>query len=445
MDELIHELQSPKRIGLSWDAILFLLLSAALFWSSEAGVMIHASGENDVSLVVSLTQIFTFDPLPAVLLIVLVVYIGADFWSAGQVQFGLKVAAVWFVILLYVFFPTVVAIIYRHNTVPYLYIHDGAIQVEEAVKFLLAGKNPYTESYVPTPMAQWPFHEPGVLTNPGLFHLIYLPFLLIASVPFYIGSLAWLGWFDQRFLYLGMLGLSAIMVPRVGANPRDKLAALMVLALNPLFVPFFIEGRNDIVVSFWLIVVILLVQRQRLVWAGIALALAAATKQTSWFLIPFFAMYITGTGKASDLVHRARVLLPAALVLAAILVPFLVWSPGAFLDDVINYQSGIASGAALYPIKSLGLGSLALGSQWIHRNTDVFPFWWFQVAFGGAGTIVMLYYQWRHNTLAQMLLNYAILLFIFSFFSRTFNDNHLGFALTWLILPSFVSDVSREK
>jgi hypothetical protein len=52
--------------------------------------------------------------------------------------------------------------------------------------------------------------------------------------------------------------------------------------------------------------------------------------------------------------------------------------------------------------------------------------------------MVLLIRQWRYNTIAQMMLNYALWFLVFAFFSRTFNDNHLGFALTCLALSAFL-------
>ncbi len=138
-------------------------------------------------------------------------------------------------------------------------------------------------------------------------------------------------------------------------------------------------------------------------------------------------------------------LVPGAVLLTATLLPFFLWNPAAFVEDTVNYQSGISSNTPTYPIKSLGLGDLALGLGWIKSSTDTFPFSIFQIVLGGLTLILLLWLQWRHNTIGQMALNYAILFFVFAFFSRTFNDNHLGFALTCFILPSFLADANPSS
>lgn len=132
--------------------------------------------------------------------------------------------------------------------------------------------------------------------------------------------------------------------------------------------------------------------------------------------------------------------MPGAVIFAVTVLPFALWNFRAFYEDVINYESGVSASETLFPIKSLGLGSLALALHWVNNTTDAFPFAWFQIIFGGIVLVFLLRQQWKTNSLTQMLMNFAFLLLTISFFSRTFNDNHLGFVLTWLLLPSLLYD-----
>ncbi len=111
---------------------------------------------------------------------------------------------VWCAIAAIAIAPTVLGIYLRHVTGPYEYAHDGMIQTEEAIRFVLAGKNPYAENYGNTPMALWHFQEPNLSVNPALYHLPYLPFLIICSTLFYIAAQATMGWFDERMIFLTM-------------------------------------------------------------------------------------------------------------------------------------------------------------------------------------------------------------------------------------------------
>ena len=64
------------------------------------------------------------------------------------------------VILTAVVLPTAKLILLRNANGPASYTHDGGvIQTEATIRFLLEGKNPYTEDYVDTPMAEWGFSQ----------------------------------------------------------------------------------------------------------------------------------------------------------------------------------------------------------------------------------------------------------------------------------------------
>lgn len=438
---------TPKR--LSFDAILFIMLWSAQFWSAELSGQFLPSRQINTALVLSLTRVLGFDPFASVLVLTLMAYVVADLWMIGSRQYTIKLSSVWICVVGFVVVPAMAAIAYRHNDTPALYIHDGAIQIEEAIKFILGGKNPYVEDFAGTPLAQWPFYDPTVSANPALDHLIYLPWMMLSSIPFYLVSQSIFGWYDQRFVYLLMLIVLLPLALSAAREARDRLCAFMILGLNPLFVPYFIEGRNDIVILFWLFGAIVLLQKNHLSWASILFAFAAASKQTAWFLAPFLLWYVMQPGKSSphgrDWFARARVLIPAAVIFAAIMLPFVIWNVGAFMEDTITYQTGGAVSNTSYPIKSLGLGGLLLGFGIVPKSTEAFPFSLLQIAFGGTMLVILLFWQRRNNTLTQMLTNYAILLFVFSFFSRVFNDNHLGHALSWFLLPPFLRDAAPAK
>ena len=77
--------------------------------------------------------------------------------------------------------PSIIAISWRAQTSPHLFVHDGLIQSEAATDFVLAAKNPYVENYINTPMALWPFQEGELITQGSLLLL----FLIITCHVFY--------------------------------------------------------------------------------------------------------------------------------------------------------------------------------------------------------------------------------------------------------------------
>lgn len=429
---------------LSQDGLLFLVIWAALLGTALQSILIVPSEKNSSSLVLAPLHVLVADPMPALWLGLLALYIAADVWARGRFQAWGKNIALWGTIFAFVILPTLGTMILRQNSAAHLYIHDGAIQVEQAARFFSSGQNPYQADYSATPMAQWPFYESGLAVNPALWHLPYLPWLWLSTLPFEVFFRNILGWYDVRLVYLLLLIGSLILILQSSLFSSNRFSAAMMLALSPLFVPFFIEGRNDIVVSFWLVAALVLLDAKRLVWAGLAVAAAVASKQTAWFIVPFFLSYIWSRGENKSFWARVKPLVPGCLLVVLLIAPFVLWDVQAFWDDVIAFQSGAGAGITNYPIKSLGFGSLVLGFGLVERNTDVFPFTWFQLLLGLPLFFGLLWIQQRRQQLSSLVLNYALLLTFALFFSRTFNDNHLGFAITWLSF-GFLSSPARSN
>ncbi len=349
---------------------------------------------------------------------------------AGTVKFGI----VWLLVAVFVIVPTLSSVILRQLNAPYLYIHDGAIQTEEAIKFVLSGKNPYVEDYLNTPMAQWPYWKPDPMMNPALYHLPYLPFLVVFSAPFYLLAHGTIGWFDERLIYLPMYVLTLILLSRLATKPENRLALLLMVGLCPLLVPFVLEGRNDIFVLFWLVLCLVLLQHRHWALAAIALAFACASKQTAWFVVPFYALYTFWRTSILHAQTRSRYLPMAlfAIVFAVIVLPFWLWNPAAFVDDIFSFNAGTTEHA--YPIMTLGFGSIAQALGWITDNTSTYPFSLFQLAFGLPAMVLLLRHQFTHNTVGNLLLCGGLLTLVVAFFSRVFNDNHLGYILLLLVI-----------
>jgi hypothetical protein len=396
-----------KRSALSTDALLFLALAGVQLWVTLSGLSLLAS------LVVS----------------VIGCYVAIDIFVAPSRSFILKLCLIWLLIAVIVIAPTVGWIYLRYTTVPHKFVHDGQIQIEEAIKFLLAAKNPYAEDYLNTPMAQWIFREGDLTHNPGLYHFVYLPFLFVFSIPFYLSAQVTLGWFDQRMIYLPMFVMTLLFLSRMARARERQLALLILVGLNPLFSSFVVEGRNDIFVLFWLALSVLLIPQQRLL-SVVALAFACASKSTAWFILPFYAVYFFRLEGSDPLRGRTR-LLPIVVfvvLVAVIVLPFVFWDSNAFLDDVWHYTAGSTQFA--YPIKSWGFGGIALTLGWIGDPLDVFPFGVLQLIFGLPVLFLLIRYQLAQNTTGRMWLCYGLFTFVIAFFSRVFNDNHLGYILT---------------
>jgi len=112
-----------------------------------------------------------------------------DRFTEVTVQWA-KLALVWLIVVSTVVAQSVLLILLRQATGPASYTHDGGvIQTEEALKYVLAGKNPYIEDYVNTPMAEWAWttRRPFITIpiSPGLF--LSLPLFISSARPCWVG------------------------------------------------------------------------------------------------------------------------------------------------------------------------------------------------------------------------------------------------------------------
>jgi len=355
----------------------------------------------------------------------------------GRMRRALDFAFVTLVVFLIVLAPTLLDIARRHQTAPDRFIHDGAIQTEEAAKFLLAGKNPYAENYAATPMAQSDFSIFEVTVNPALEHNPYLPLTFILPIPFYVLAQFTLGWFDLRFVHLVLFLALWLLLPQLTRHDEKKLGLLIAFGLNPLFVPFFVEGRNDIVVLFWLAIAVWALQRNRVSLSALAFGLALTVKQTAWLVLPFYLLFLwLGPLERKWTTQTWRALVALLLPIGILILPFAFWDWRAFIDDAALFQS------TQYPIWGYGISEWLVALGALSSRTAEFPFGVMQVAIGLPLLVVLSRAQMRNHSIKAMLWAASGWSFAMAFFSRAFLDNHIGFIVSLAILAYFVSDSS---
>lgn len=313
------------------------------------------------------------------------------------------------------------AIVERHITHPIYKIHDMPLQQEIAMRFLLDGKNPYVENYFGTFLEQWNYSESE--KNPALYHFVLLPFYLLFAYPFYFLSNLTFGYFDGRmpliFLFLLMLILARALV-----KENDKrLLFLILLAFNPAIIGYTIEGRSDIFMFAFLFVSFYLLAKDRLFLAGIPMGLAFAVKQSAWPILPFYIAYLFL--KTKDIKNTVRNFLPFIITFFAIISPFLLWDYRSFLDSTIFYLSGSAPNS--YPISGYGFGKLLNQLGVIKDIHQYFPFHIVQLLIGLPLFLLLLKYLKKNLSVSRLILVYGIFLIVFWYFSRYFNNSHLGY------------------
>lgn len=343
------------------------------------------------------------------------------------------------------FLPTLKLVLLRQQSGPASYTHDGGvIQTEATIDYLLQGRNPYSEDYTQTPMAEWGFDE----YRTALYHYPYLPWTFIFSAPFYLLGQA-IGFYDQRLVYLLLLAIALALAPRLVRGEQAKLAAVMLLGLNPLMGLDVIFGQNDSFVLAWMIFSLVAwtewCKRGENRWrlASVLLfGLACASKPTAWFFAPFFGLLILAdrpelTGKGWLGIVRAvpsilgRVW-PALLVFGLLVGPYLVWDAGAFYDDVWRWSSG--QGETGYQIWGWGASNFVLALGLVADRFGQWPFWLLEVLLALPLLLWFVRRQQQHNRPGLALWHYAVLLAFFFYGSRFLNENYLGYLLAFFAL-----------
>lgn len=342
----------------------------------------------------------------------------------------------WIVIILTIGSVLVSSILVRNQTSPEFGVHDIILQLESAIRFFLGGVNPYATDYFGTPLEHWHYSDTRI--NPALYHFVMPPWYLLFSIPFYALSISFFGFFDGRlpliFCFFGTLFVLSRWV-----EEKYKPLALILFAFNPATIDYFIEGRSDFFMHFFLILSLWLLYKKHVLWSAVILAFAFAVKQSVW---PFFPLYWFFMYRANKK-HVLPAFVLFSLVFTLIVGPFLLWDAKAFFDSTVNYLSGI--GNQSYPISGYGFGMLLLQAGIINNVDSYFPFTFFQIA----ASLPVLYGAIRSINHARSVKNllfwFGMLLFVFWYFSRYFNNSHIGYISALFMTSYFIPDEHHEK
>ncbi|MCC7355212.1 MAG: DUF2029 domain-containing protein [Anaerolineae bacterium] len=357
---------------------------------------------------------------------------------SAAARYRVKLALVWAIILALVVAPSLKLVLLRRVGGPASYTHDGGvIQTEETIKLFLAGKNPYYEDYVNTPLAEW-----GLDLRSAVYHYPYLPWTFVFSTPFQVLSNALIGWYDQRFVYLLLFVLMLALAPGLARGPTARLGLVMTLGLNPIMGSDVIFGQNDSFVVFWIILALWLLERHHPRASALAFGLACASKPTAWFLAPFYALLLLRGEPLRRISAWWRCGWPALAAWATLILPYAIWNLDALLDDVWRWSAGTA--AVPYQIRGWGFSNLVLAWGWVQSRLDYWPFWLPQVLVCLPLLVFLLRQQRRNNTLATASWAYALLLFAFFYLSRFLNENYLGYLLAFLAMGYFAGETGDE-
>ena len=195
----------------------------------------------------------------------------------------------------------------------------------EATSALLDGKNPYslvyTDVYAPAGWEGYGYQ----------MRFIYLPGMLLEyALPSALG--VDFRWANLAGMAGGFLLFAWLIANRGGATRLDR----QVVTAGAMSLIFWLHGGQAFSLEQgWAEPILLLCVCVALWWwhrsawiAGIALVLALSAKQTAWFCMPFLSVLAA---------RERRWRMPAAVAVGvgAIVLPFFLWSPGAFIDNVV--------------------------------------------------------------------------------------------------------------
>lgn len=379
----------------------------------------------------------------------LLLFICTDLFSISRDSFHvLKDVVLWTLMLTVIGNAFWAAMVVRHQTAPAYDIHDIIIQQEAAIRYFLDGKNPYAETYFGTPLEQW--HYSDTETNPALYHFVMQPLYLLFSLPFYYASFRTVGFFDGRmpllFLFFSLLVSAwAVVKDRV-----DRRVFLILLAFNPAMLPYTLEGRSDVFMYAFLVIGWLLLYKHWYMLAGIPLACAFAVKQSVWPMFPLYVMYLFFT-KLSEKDRHETVLHAVffvgtnlflfGLTYAGIVVPFLLWDAKAFIDSTVLYLTG--SVPTSYPISGYGAGMVLYKLGLISDLSAYYPFGIWQAIIGLPLLVGLSVYIKKQPGVKRLIISYGIFLMVYWYFSRYFNNSHVGY-LSMVFLTAYFWPDDRE-
>jgi uncharacterized membrane protein len=167
---------------------------------------------------------------------------------------------------------------------------------------------------------------------------------------------------------------------------------------------------------------------------GLLLGAAIATKQHALLAVPLIVVWAGIRGADARTIARAAA--AGMALVAAFILPFVVWDAAAFYRDTVVFVVG--SGTDAYPINGFGLSAVLLSAGVIHGPRDAFPFAVLEIAAAGLTWVAGWRWLRRGAPLSDVLILVGLVFTSVLFVSRYFHDTHLLLGVE-LILAGLVS------
>jgi Glycosyltransferase family 87 len=205
--------------------------------------------------------------------------------------------------------------------------------IERAGHHLGAGQDPYVAQLVGNRLVG---RVPGVPRYEAFFP--YFPLMLAFGLP---STVHWLGELGDARLWMALLtiGLFVAALRLARAPPERKLRAAQVFLVLPTGAVFLAGGGDDLPVLAVSLVGVVAVARRRELSAGVAFGVAMAMKLTAWPLA-LLSLFVVRDRDGRRAPGRAGAIMAA--IVAVVVVPFLLWNPHTFYENVIAFPLGLS-------------------------------------------------------------------------------------------------------
>ena len=222
------------------------------------------------------------------------------------------------------------------------HVQSETLVTEESAGAVLEGEDPYAASFANGDLGAWP---PGTAE-----HVPYMPGMFVFGLP---SALAGPGAAtDARLAFAGVaLAVLAAALALSDAPGSRRITALAVVVALPTGARYMAGGGDDVTVLSLMLLSLVLLERRGPGWAGVVAALAAVIKQTAWPLLPFLVVAARDSGGRPA---RGRALGAVSAVVVPVVLPFVLWNPGAFVEDVVLFPFGLAKDRTLAASPTLG-------------------------------------------------------------------------------------------
>ena len=226
-------------------------------------------------------------------------------------------------------------ILWRFDGVAGSHQQPEVVTVEVGGQDLVHGQEPYH------PLVRLPhavkYHPPGQPDFEGF--LPYLPLMAVAGIP----SAIWPnnGLSDARiFFCLTTLGVAAVALYLCRADRRRKMRTVQALIILPLASLPLATGGDDIPVVAFLLLAVVLAQRQRPFASGVVFGIASAMKFTAW---PLAALALFAARDRDGQRRPFSMLAGMVVVAVPTIFPFALRGPFALIDDVVLFPLGLSA------------------------------------------------------------------------------------------------------